>query len=121
MRFVIQHHLEKNEHYDLMVELEKSDKLLTIKISPQDLDLLLKSNKITAERLPGHRKEYLNYEGQVSGGRGTVKIFDSGKCKTVLYSEDRFEFELSGKKIAGKIVISSIDGKMYNCLKSCSE
>jgi hypothetical protein len=114
MRFAIQHHINNNEHYDLMIEIEESDKLFTIKISPRDLDLLLSNSLIKAERLPGHRKKYLEYEGPVSGGRGSVKIFDSGNCRAVLLEEDRCEFILSGKKLSGEIIASNAGSKIYN-------
>ncbi len=114
MRFVIQRHLNNNEHFDLMIELENSDKLFALKILSLDIDSLLNNTVIKAERLPDHRKEYLEYEGPVSGGRGSVKIFDSGRCRTILYKEDKCEFELSGKNLAGKIIASLIDGRMYN-------
>jgi len=31
-----------------------------------------------AEALPDHRPEYLSYEGEVSGGRGSVTRWDEG-------------------------------------------
>jgi hypothetical protein len=122
MRFVIQHHINNNEHFDLMIELENSDKLLVLKISSLDINSLLSNTVIKAERLPDHRKEYLEYEGPVSGGRGSVKIFDSGRCRTILYKEDKCEFELSGKKFVGKIITNYIDGRTYNvqyCPMAC--
>lgn len=36
-----------------------------------------------AEYLPPHRREYLEYEGPVSGDRGWVQRVDSGLCEVV--------------------------------------
>jgi hypothetical protein len=112
MRFVILHHSDKIEHYDLMIELKEKDELLTLRIPLPDMDLLLRNIAIRAERLPDHRKKYLDYEGHVSGGRGSVKIFDTGNCRTIFYSENKYEFDFTGKKLTGKIIISRVDGRV---------
>jgi hypothetical protein len=37
-----------------------------------------------AERIAGHRQEYLVYEGPVSGNRGTVRREGTGECRVEL-------------------------------------
>lgn len=88
-----------------MIETEGADTLLTWKIAKQDLDLFVRGAVIKAERLTDHRKEYLVYEGPVSNNRGSVKIFDSGECVTVLKEDNKFVFDLNGGKLAGTIMI----------------
>jgi len=113
MRFVIQQHIAKDEHFDLMTETEGLDTLLTWKIAKGDMDLLVKGNIVKAERLAEHRKEYLIYEGLLSKGRGSVKIFDSGDCSTVFNENNKIVFKLDGKKLAGNIFLDRIDNKMF--------
>jgi len=113
MRFVIQHHITENEHYDIMFETEGSDMLLTWQIILSYMDLLLKGAAIKAERIRDHRKHYLDYEGPVKSSGGSVKIFDSGYCRTLLKENDKFEFELNGKKLAGNIMLNKIDNNIF--------
>lgn len=44
-----------------------------------------------ARRLPDHRREYLNYEGPVSGGRGSVRRVEGGLCDIARPRGDRWE------------------------------
>lgn len=113
MRFVIQHHITENEHYDIMFETEGSDTLLTWQIILSDMELLFKSAAIKAERIRDHRKHYLDYEGPVKSSDGSVKIFDSGYCRTLLKENDNFEFELNGKKLVGNILLNRNDDSFY--------
>ena len=74
-RFVILEHDHPFLHWDLLLEdgeVLKSWRLLHFpKIG----------FSIPAERMPDHRLMYLDYEGPVSGNRGTVKRFASGEYR----------------------------------------
>ena len=74
-RFVILHHLSPvGEHWDVMLEMDSA--LATWSIPPQHP--AGNSFTCTATRLPDHRKDYLEYEGEISGNRGTVTRVSSG-------------------------------------------
>jgi hypothetical protein len=47
-------------------------------------------------RLGEHRREYLEYEGQVSGDRGYVKRIAGGTCRVDWRSPHELEVELDG-------------------------
>jgi len=47
--------------------------------------------RFVAERLPDHRSAYLDYEGPVSGGRGTVRRVAAGELEVVRDDPDTFE------------------------------
>ena len=108
MRFVIQRHTNHNDHYDLMIEQENSPDLLTWMISEESLKELLNGSQAEAKSLPDHRKEYLTYEGIISGNRGRVKIFDSGICKLLLASKDTIKINIVGRIFNGIICIQKI-------------
>ena len=60
-------------HYDLMLEVAGEDRLATWRLGdwpPRE--------GTGAEALPPHRRAYLNYEGPVGGGRGTVRRVAAG-------------------------------------------
>ena len=114
MKFVIQNHVAEDEHFDLMIETESLEALLTWKIAKTDMDLLIKGSTVKAEKLPDHRKEYLTHEGPVSKGRGIVKIFDSGECRTVNHEAGKFTFQLNGKELNGDIFLESTDNNIFS-------
>lgn len=72
-RFVILEHDHPILHWDLM--LETGDVLRTWRLAEAPTDT---ASVIAAEPLPDHRLAYLEYEGFVSGNRGSVKRWDSG-------------------------------------------
>jgi hypothetical protein len=83
LRFVLLHHLmpahaERKSHWDLM--LEQGEVLLTLALQalPQSLPPGATA-VIEAQRLPDHRRYYLDFEGEVSGGRGTVRREAAGR------------------------------------------
>ncbi len=61
---------------------------------------------IAAEALPDHRLAYLNYEGPVSGGRGTVERWDVGSYELLASESNHVLIRFAGSKIAGKASIS---------------
>ena len=75
-RFVVQQHFRDKEdwHYDLMLECGQS--LLAFSCgTPPDNTIGL---PCLVRQLPDHRPAYLEYEGEISGGRGWCEIYDRG-------------------------------------------
>ncbi|QDT53235.1 hypothetical protein Pan44_12510 [Caulifigura coniformis] len=64
--FVVLEHDHPVLHWDLM--LDAGESLRTWRLSEPPLA----GRTTTCESLPDHRRAYLDYEGPVSGGRGTV-------------------------------------------------
>jgi len=81
-RFVVLEHDYPDLHWDLM--LESGEMLMTWSLLPQPFGEF----RCPAKRLPDHRKRYLDYEGKVSGGRGSVRRVDAGTFD--LLGERRF-------------------------------
>ncbi len=99
-RFVVLTHDHPFLHWDLM--LEQGDSLRTWRLS-QPLD---SAGPIAAEALPHHRPAYLDYEGPVSGGRGTVERWDTGSYELIESSADRVRVQFAGSKLSGTVSIS---------------
>jgi hypothetical protein len=76
MRYVVLHHtgVEK-PHFDLMFESTDGEALTTLRCSMWPI-----TDTTHLQRLPDHRRAYLEYEGPVSGGRGEVRRIASGTC-----------------------------------------
>jgi hypothetical protein len=78
VRYVVLHHAGFGvTHFDLMIETEPgAERLLTWRTPVWPLVV---GTKLTP--LGEHRREYLDYEGPISGGRGIVQRIASGCCE----------------------------------------
>ncbi len=54
---------------------------------------------IRATALPDHRLHYLDYEGPISAGRGSVQRWDSGRYELLSETECCQEFSLEGARL----------------------
>src|SRR5690348_6710528 len=100
-RFVILRHecpegYKPGVHWDLM--LEEADSLRTWALAVEPAIGLT----IAAEQLSDHRLAYLDYEGPISGNRGRVSRWDSGRYELLDSSAAELCFLLLGHQIRGR-------------------
>ena len=94
-RFVVLTHDHPFLHWDLL--LEAGTALRTWRLHrPPDA-----AGPVAAEALPEHRREYLTYEGPVSGGRGEVRRWDSGEFTLLAETDERVDVQLAGSRLCG--------------------
>ena len=74
-RFAIQEHTvgPDDRHYDLMIE--DSGVLVTFQLEAPPGE-----GRVLGRCSFDHRLRYLSYEGELSGGRGTVRLWDHGQA-----------------------------------------
>jgi hypothetical protein len=60
---------------------------------------------LDARALADHRPAYLDYEGPVSGGRGTVARVDGGTYVAVEWEADRVRVRLRGRQLVGEALL----------------
>jgi hypothetical protein len=101
-RFVVLHHLtppagSREPHWDLMLERDGALETWALPMPPT-----LDSTQ-TGQRLADHRIHYLDYEGPVSGNRGTVKRWDWGTYLLLDSSPGLREIQLSGQQHTGHV------------------
>jgi hypothetical protein len=77
--------------------LEKEAALRTWRLARQPSE----PGPIDAEALADHRLAYLDYEGPVSGNRGSVRRFDRGEFAHVAETAERIVIELCGAVLRG--------------------
>ncbi|MBI2808544.1 MAG: hypothetical protein HYX68_26450 [Planctomycetes bacterium] len=107
-RFVILDHDHPELHWDLM--LEAGDALRTWRLAEPPEP----GRTIDATALGDHRAMYLNYEGPVSGDRGTVKRWDSGTFEEMADSTPtRRMFSLTGRRVIGQVKLTQVDGASW--------
>jgi len=104
MRFTISLHISEFTHYDLF--MEKAEYLETWSLNANFLEEFQRGKTVTLEEKPPHRNIYLDYEGEISGNRGSLKIFDKG---TYILKNDIYI--IKGSKIRGNLKILRINGE----------
>src|SRR5688572_27130291 len=78
LRYVVLHHTGVAEpHYDLMLETAPGSALATFRLPVWPI-----SKPGVVHPLGDHRREYLEYEGPVNGGRGEVRRVAAGTYRT---------------------------------------
>lgn len=100
MRWAILRHDVPGEgwHLDLLLARPDADSLVTFRIvDPAATDLLRGARpwSRTAARLPDHRAVYLDYEGAISGGRGSVSRLASGALEWLHAAEGSLRVRLN--------------------------
>lgn len=109
-RFVILQHDHPTLHWDLM--LETGGVLRTWRLAGPPSP----GSAVAAEPLGDHRILYLDYEGPVSGNRGTVRRWDAGTYSGLTQQAEVTEFELVGGIVLGHCEISRHDGGRWQCV-----
>ena len=107
-RFVLLRHTDvadgdRSDHFDLM--LEHGDRLLTWAID----SLPGEGDAISALKLPDHRLAYLDYEGEISQGRGNVERIDSGSYAMVQLTEGLCVVDLGGEVLRGRVQLKQLE------------
>lgn len=110
-RFVLLEHTWNGVHWDFMLEREGVLKTWALDVLPN-----LDDAETDARALPDHRAAYLDYEGPISGDRGSVRRLDGGSYQTVVWTEDSVHVRLTGSQLVGEVRLTrrpriSLDGE----------
>jgi hypothetical protein len=103
-RFVVLTHDHPELHWDFMLENEATLRTWRLARPPDE------TGPIAADAIADHRLAYLEYEGPVSGSRGTVSAFDRGEYS--LLQDDGYvvEVELQGDRLRGRASLKRMPG-----------
>jgi hypothetical protein len=95
-RFVIlEHDSPRGVHFDLMIEVGGVLKTWALPRPPEpDVEM-------ECESLGDHRLAFLDYEGPISDGRGSVVRWDRGSCVVLEHSDAECAVDLLGERVAG--------------------
>lgn len=97
LKFVILTHDWPVLHWDLLLEEGETLRAWRLLREPTG-----ESGPIDAEPLPPHRLFYLDYEGTVSGDRGTVTRWDRGTYHLLAETESEIQIEFAGNRLRGE-------------------
>jgi hypothetical protein len=88
-------------HFDIFFEMDELLFSLKTEQPPGD--------DFYASRQFDHRKKYLDYEGNLSGDRGAVKLWDQGSMRGEVNLDGEFTVELYGRRLKGFYCIQKLD------------
>jgi hypothetical protein len=111
-RFVILEHDQPNLHWDFM--LETGDVLRTWRLAEAPNF----GTAIQATAIGDHRKLYLDYEGPVSGGRGSVTRWDDGTYDGIELADERVQARLCGRRLDAVILLERLADDRWTCALS---
>ncbi|MEK6259975.1 MAG: DNA polymerase ligase N-terminal domain-containing protein [Planctomycetota bacterium] len=103
-RFAVLLHDHPFLHWDFLLERGESCQTWRLQKAPDT------TGDIPAVAIADHRLMYLDYEGPVSGDRGTVTQWDAGTFEWLLNGHELVEVRLTGRKLTG---IAQIDGNIW--------
>jgi hypothetical protein len=105
VRFVVLEHADQEgSHFDLMID---AGELLATWRCPQPPETARESD-LACLRLKDHRRLYLDYEGPLSGGRGSVRRYDQGACTVHERGPRRWELTFGGQRLAGRFALEPL-------------
>jgi hypothetical protein len=96
---ILRHDRPRGVHFDFMLE---AGSVLKTWALPQPPELEV---EMDCGALGDHRIAYLDYEGPVSGNRGTVLRWDRGEYAVLCQSETEWIVTLRGEKFAGRATL----------------
>ncbi len=103
-RFVILEHTGSADykpgvHWDLMLEAANGLRTWELDVPPRE------GSAARATELGMHRLDYLDYEGPVSGNRGSVRRWDRGTYEVLRETTAELELAIRGQRINGRIFL----------------
>jgi len=102
---LLRHDSPGGVHYDLMLHWGQVLRTWALPEVPEP------GKRLECRALEDHRLEYLDYEGPVSGERGTVARFASGTFSVLQQNDELLEVALSGERLAGRLTLRRIEGR----------
>jgi hypothetical protein len=85
-------------HWDLVVEVPGAERLSTWRLAANPLQV---TDPIPAERIQDHRRLYLEFEGELTGGRGRVRQIEHGRAELAELCDDEAVLNLTGVRLRG--------------------
>jgi hypothetical protein len=108
-RFAILKHDHPYLHWDLLLEFDGVLRSWRLECPPKP------GRRIPAEPTPDHRLLYLEYEGPIEPGRGTVTQWDGGFYVVKEWEDAIIEIELAGRRLHGSILLTHLHGTDWMC------
>ena len=106
-RFAVLEHVWNGVHWDVLLEDGAVLKTWELSVEP----VLGVATRATPKA--DHRLHYLDYEGEIGGGRGFVRQWDAGALVWRKQGPDAFIADLSGRRLVGTVEIKLVDADAW--------
>ena len=102
----------RGDHWDFMLEAEGSLRTWALEVAPEP------GIEIAAQELADHRLDYLEYEGPISGDRGSVSRWDAGAYEMIADDSAptqacHWRVRLHGQRLQGVALFTRLDGHRW--------
>jgi hypothetical protein len=110
LRYVILwHHDIAEPHYDLMFETSPGSDLATWRSTIWPIE-----SATPLIRLRDHRRAFLNFEGQLTGQRGSVQHIAAGECEVQIGEDAVWKIKLLNGSPPITLAIRQIEGEHWS-------
>ncbi|MBI5864112.1 MAG: hypothetical protein HZB38_06360 [Planctomycetes bacterium] len=113
---LLEHTTADGVHWAFLLEAPSQPLLLTWRLTKNPLE---HAGPIDAERIQDHRPIYLEFEGELTGGRGVVRRLDRGGAMLLEKVEDRLRVRLNGRRMRGLFQITTSAAGCATALEQC--
>ncbi len=96
---VLRHDAPRGLHWDFMLELGNALATWALTEPPDAAPV------VAASALPDHRMDYLDYEGPITGGRGSVTRWDRGGYRRKRWEAEEVVVDVAGEILRGEITL----------------
>lgn len=102
------HTTDTGAHYDWLIGRPGEDRLWAARLG-EPTARWAELGRFELEPIAPHRREYLTYEGPISGGRGSVQRVDEGSVQVRRWSDDGAQLVVSMHGFIGRLDLKRID------------
>ena len=103
---IIRHDGVAEPHFDLMFETYAGSQLSTWRVLTWPIE-----SATPATRLREHRRLYLEYEGEIAGGRGFVHRVAEGECQVEVGEENAWSIAILTGTTPQALRLRKLDGQ----------
>ena len=113
---ILRHEAPHGVHFDLMLEVGNVLKTWALPQVPQ------RGMELECEALGDHRLAYLDYEGPISGDRGSVTRWDRGTYSIERQSDTEWVVDLAGEKLTTRAILrrATADSVQWRLCFACA-
>ena len=111
MFVLLEHTTREGVHWDFIIQVPARESLPTWRLLQ---DPLTTPGDIPAEPIADHPPHFLDYEGPLREGRGSVRRLDRGAATVMSFDSPNLRAELTGNHLSGEVYITAEpDGRIH--------
>jgi hypothetical protein len=105
MFVLLKHETDDGVHWDFMIAMPDREGLATWRLSENPIDQTERA--IAAAPIGDHRRVYLDFEGDIGRGRGSVTRVDRGHSRVTAHDSRQIQLKLFGRRLRGEFRLTT--------------